>query len=73
MIARVSRDDALTPVTFVVRASRDEGGEVRGSITRVRTGESTPVRGDQRGGRVLTEMLEGDLGSSESRIGIRES
>ena len=72
-MARVSRDDALTPVMFVVRASRDEGGEVRGSITRVRTGESTPFVGISEASRVLTEMLEGDLGSSESRIGIRES
>ena len=68
----MSHADASTSVTFVVRASRDEAGEVRGSITRVRTGEATPFAGIAAAVRLLVEMLEGDFGGSGSGTGVRE-
>jgi hypothetical protein len=62
MIAGMSRADAPALVTFVVRASRDEAGGVRGSVTRVRTGEAAPFEGIAGAVRVLAEMLTGDFG-----------
>jgi hypothetical protein len=54
-------------VTFVVRAARDDTGGVRGSITRVRTGEVAPFVGITEAGRVLADMLGRDPGGVRSR------
>ena len=56
------RDEDKTPhrVVFIVRLDRDDGGRVRGSVERVRTGEKAPVDGLASVGEIRATMLATD-------------
>jgi hypothetical protein len=53
-------DDASRPVlTFIVRATRDRGGRLRGTVERVKTGAKAPFTSADDLGVLIEKMLGG--------------
>ena len=57
---RVSDDSARPAVTFIVRASREAGGRLRGIVERVKTGEKQRFTGAAGLGGLIERMLATD-------------
>jgi len=53
----VSETNPSASVTFIVRASRDPRGHLRGIVERVKTGEKQRFTGADRLGGVIEQML----------------
>jgi hypothetical protein len=53
-------------VTFIVRASRDRAGRLRGVVERVRTGAKERFTGADGLGPLIERMLEGEDGGREA-------
>jgi hypothetical protein len=57
---RVIDDPSRPTVTFIVRASRDERGQLRGIVERARTGAKERFSGAPGVGGLIDRMLDGD-------------
>lgn len=68
----MSQEDVKTAVTFVVRAACDHAAGVRGSVTRVRTGDAASFAGIDDAARVLAEMLTHDFSNHDPARGPAE-
>jgi len=68
----VSGDASRPVVTFIVRATRDRGGRLRGIVERVKTGAKEPFTGADGLGGVIERMLSHDARELEQRQTRRE-
>jgi len=58
----VSDDPSRPVLTFIVRATRDHGGRLRGTVERVKTGAKEPFTGADDLGVLIEKMLGGARG-----------
>ncbi len=49
-----------TPIAFVVRVISTDGGQLKGTVERVRTGEKRPFHGIESVSRLIEEMARGE-------------
>jgi hypothetical protein len=56
----MTTDSSGTAVTFIVRASRDRSGRLRGVVERVRTGAKERFTGADGVGVLIERMLEAE-------------
>ncbi len=49
--------------TYVVRVSRDDGGEIRGVVVQVATGQRLPFAGAAGAGPLLEKLMAADFGA----------
>jgi len=56
----VSGDASFPVATFIVRATRDRGGRLRGIVERVKTGAKEPFTGAEGLGGLIERMLGAD-------------
>jgi hypothetical protein len=61
----MTTESSRTVVTFIVRASRDSAGRVRGVVERVRTGAKARFSGADGVGMLIERMLDSDDGGRE--------
>jgi len=58
-------DGGAAPMTFLVRASLDRGGRVRGIVERVKTGAKVTFTGADALAAVIDRMVRGADGAGE--------
>ena len=61
----MSNGSRQSAVTFIVRASREPGGGLRGIVERVKTGAKAPFTGAEALGELIERMLRGADGAGK--------